>query len=358
MKKWSIAFFAAFLCAVHGAELRFFLDPGNPKAQGVKYFSRSIRQVPGHIGKGLLIERRTVNAFDPANVILSDGARLSGKENTLTLPPNGCAALPLTVIRPKSANTLSFLYKGEGKITVSFERKNIASFTGTKDFRKAEVIVIPNDDYGTLRIRAEKGAVLSSVMFDTGIGFANNYHAPGTRRNVDRIDIDPGLFDSLSGAVSCWLKAPWLRKDAKYATGSALIDVKPVAGKRGLLYIGAWNNGIYFYLANRKGKNASCVFQLRELPESRSGWYHFVFNWKVVKGFMEQSVIVNGQKCFKSKTVFSDPGKAKLFILGYVNGAYLNGSLCDFGLFSAPLSMDEARKIFNSKISVKELYKK
>ena len=118
------------------AELKFYLDGESRKYPDVVYFASGIRQVPGRFGKGLLIERRTVNFFTGGDLILSDGAKLAGKDNKLTLPAEGYAALPLTAIRPKSVNTLSFQYKGEGKITVSFGGKTLAAFEAGKEFKR------------------------------------------------------------------------------------------------------------------------------------------------------------------------------------------------------------------------------
>ena len=73
---------------------------------------------------------------------------------------------------------------------------------------------------------------------------------------------------------------------------------------------------------------------------------------------MNLSVIINGEKIFKKKGVCRDIEKVKSFTVGYVTGAYLNGILDDFGLFAAPLSEAEAKKIFDAKAPLSTLYKK
>lgn len=360
MKKWMLLSAAGLLTAVSAAELKMTIDGESKNAPaGVIKIASGIRQVPGRFGKGLLIERRTLNSFTPAEVIISDGGQLSGKSNRLVLPAEGYAALPLTAIRPKSVNTLSFLYKGEGKITVTFGGKTLAVFAAGKEFKKAEVIVIPEEDNGTLRIRAEKAVELDNVMFDLGIGWANTYHAPGKMRTVDVIDLKPELFDPKSGAISCWVKAPWLHKASKYATAIALCDTKETVKGRPLFYFCTWSNNITLITRSKAPKGVSCGLKIDELPEpAAGGWYHFVYNWKVEKNTMKLSIIINGEKVFKKEGLCKDPVKAKAFAVGYVNGAYLNGVLDDFGLFSAPLSQEEAKKIFNSKQPLSVLYKK
>ena len=353
---WALA---CSITAVSAAELKFYLDGESRKAEGMTYFGGGIRQVPGRFGKGFLIERRTVNFFTPDEVILSDGAKLAGKENRLTLPAGGYAALPLTAIRPKIANTLSFCYSGEGAITVSFGGKNLAAFKAEKTVKKGEVIIIPEEDNGTLRIKAEKAVELTQVMFDKGIGFTNTYHAPGKMRSVDKISLQKELFNGTSGAISCWIKAPWLKKDARHATAIALCDAKAPGSSKCMFYICAWSNGISLIL-NTPGarKGGSCSLKINELPESSDGWYHFVFNWNYVKDFMELSIIINGSRVFKSRPACGVMPKAATFTVGYVNGAYLNGVLDDFGLFSAPLSQAEAQKIFSAGVPLNGIYKK
>ena len=355
---WKSTLPALFLCltALHGAELRLLLDGETRKVPGVKYFSSSIRQVPGRFGKGLLIERRTVNSFASADVVLSGGATLSGKSNHLAMPGNAVAALPLPTIRPGIPSTLSFRYRGEGKILVTFNRKELASFEAGPEYREAVVVVVPEDDAGTLRVRAEKAAELDNVMFDIGIGYANTYHAPGKRRNVDTIDVDPALVSLGKGAVSCWIKAPWLRRDAKYATAIALCAVQPASMVRRLLYICAWSNGVGFIVPGIAGRSVSASCGVAELPESSDNWYHFVFNWERKGKNMELAIIVNGEKVFHKSGVSPLPPEHGVFTIGYVNGAYLNGILDDFGLFDSPLTLEEAKKIYRSTRPLKELF--
>ena len=358
MKKYFLMTALLFALAAAGAELKFYLDGESRKAPGVKYFGGGIRQVPGRFGKGFLIERRTLNSFNAADVVLCDGAKLSGKNNILALPAGGFAALPLTAIRPRVPNTLSFRYRGEGIITVTFDGKTLASLKAEKTFKHGEVIVIPEEDTGSLKIRAEKAVELSHLMFDKGIGYSNTYHAPGKMRSVDRIDVNAELFDPGSGAISCWIKAPWFRKDAKHATGIALGDTKVSTKGKPLFYFCCWSNGISLITKSKTPPNNSCGFKLSEVSPAADGWNHLVFNWKLEKNTINLSIIVNGEKVFNKKGVCRGLEIPKLFTIGYVNGAYLNGILDDFGLFSGPLSKEEAKKIFSAGKPLGELYKK
>ena len=67
---------------------------------------------------------------------------------------------------------------------------------------------------------------------------------------------------------------------------------------------------------------------------------------------------VNGEKVFNHRGVCGDFEKVKSFTVGYVSGAYLNGVLDDFGLFSAPLTPAEAKKIFSANAPLNTIYKK
>ena len=351
---------AAALPFAGAAELKLSIDGESMKAPaGVKRISPTIRLVPGKIGKAMLIERRTVNYFKADDVILGDGVKLSGKKNDLVMPPDSMAALPLTAVRPNRPCTLSFRYRGEGKISVTFNGEKLAVFQAEKEFKSASVVLIPAEDSGTLRIRSEKAAELTEVMFDKEIGFANTYHAPGPMRNVDVINVQPGIYNPQAGAVSCWIKAPWLNQKAEHATAIGLLRFRNGEGNQSEgIYICAWSNSInmIYYGSNKKG--LSCNLKLSELPESKDGWYHFVFNWKEEKPNMVLSTIVNGEKVFTAKKLCSASKPANACAVGYVSGSYLNGLLDDFGIFSAPLSKEEAQKIYKSAKPLAELYAK
>ena len=361
MKKTFLFLTAAALLPLAGAaELKLYISGDTMKAPaGVKRISSSIRLVPGKFGKAMLIERRTVNEFKSAEVILSDGVKLSGKNNTLVMPANSTAALPLTAVRPKQPCTLSFRYRGEGKISVVFGGKEVAAFQAGKEYKKAVAVIVPADDSGTLRIRSEKASELTQIMFDKAIGFANTYHKPGPMRNVDRIDLDPALFNPKAGAVSCWIKAPWLEKNSKYATATALLRARNGKGNVSPgLYISIWDNNMYLIYYGAAKTQVGTSLKMNELPVSKDGWYHLVYNWKEEKGNVSLSLIINGEKVFSGKKLAKTADKAKEFSLGYVNGASLNGALDDFGIFSAPLSKEEAQKIYNSKVPLGKLYGK
>ena len=114
--------FSLMLPLLLGAEplkevLMLCLDADSKAPAGVSIPSTT-RLRAGKFGKGYLIERRTRNEFKASDVMLSDGAALKGSSNILTLPAGTVAALPLTAIRPGSYCTLSFTYKGSGRIIV------------------------------------------------------------------------------------------------------------------------------------------------------------------------------------------------------------------------------------------------
>lgn len=361
MKKQFIFLAAAAALPFAGAaELKLSLDGESMKAPaGVKRISSTIRLVPGKIGKAMLIERRTVNFFKADDVVLGDGVKLSGKNNTLVMPADSMAALPLTAIRPQRPCTLSFRYRGEGKITVTFNGEAVAAFQAEKEFKSGSAVIIPAEDSGTLRIRTEKAVELTEVMFDKDIGYANTYHAPGPMRNVDVINVNPGVYNPKEGAVSCWIKAPWLNKNAQHATAIGLLRFRNGQGNTSEgIYICAWTNSVNFIYYGAGKKGLSCSLKMSELPESKDGWYHFVFNWKEEKPDMVLSTIVNGEKVFTAKKLCPASKPATEISVGYVNGAYLNGMLDDFGIFSAPLSKEDALKIYKSAKPLAELYAK
>ena len=147
--------------------VKLCLSADAPLPAGVRV-SSSIRKVPGKFGKAFLIEKRTVNSFAPANVVLTGNAVLTGKNNKLVLPSRAVAALPLTGLKVRSKNTLSFLYSGSGKVTVSLDDNIIAVFDAKAKNEKGAVTFEALADCHTLRISANQGAVLEQVMLDKG----------------------------------------------------------------------------------------------------------------------------------------------------------------------------------------------
>ena len=345
-------------------DLTVYINADTKAPAGVRIPSTT-RLVPGKFGKGFLIERRTRNEFKADDVILSDGATLKGKNNLLTLPAGGTAALPLTTLKPGSYSTISFGYKGAGKISVSINRKEIKSFEAKAERQYGVAVFKADGDTATVRISSDKGAVLDEVLFDRGINYANSYHAPGPIRSCDWITLTPAKhYNARQGAFSCWIKAPWLIPGFKELTGAGLFcllwDEKP--GKRFSdnihRSITFWNTGYCDTFFGIKGTNggASCQFkELKTFPAD--GWHHVVFNWKVVNGQLHASIIANGSQTFTRTSKFELRPDPVVMTVGYTGGAYVNGVLDDIAFFRRPLTLEECGKIFNSGKPLAELMK-
>lgn len=362
--------FSLMLPLLLGAEplkevLMLCLDADSKAPAGVSIPSTT-RLRAGKFGKGYLIERRTRNEFKASDVMLSDGAALKGSSNILTLPAGTVAALPLTAIRPGSYCTLSFTYKGSGRIIVSWNRKEVKSFTAGPE-KQYGVAVIKNGDtdVATLRIKAEKGAVLEEVLFDRGINYPCTYIRPGTVRSCDWIKIDPAKYYNMQqGAFSCWIKTPWLVRGFKNLSGAGLLCLLWKT-ERGKLFtdnivrsITFWDTGYCdsFYGEQRTTGGARCRFnELKLFPAD--GWHHVVFNWKIADGKLHSSIIANGNQVFNRTSNFIARPKPVSFTVGYTGGAYLDGVIDDIALFRRPLTVQEAEKIFKANKPLSQLVK-
>ncbi len=336
-------------------------DDMKPSVPGCKILN-SVRLRPGKFGQSFLIERRTKNLADPADIILGQDATLNGPGNTLKLPADGFAALPLPQIKPGNSNCLSFVYSGSGKITVTLDSGagsvTLAELDATANPQPAAISVIPNFGNTTLKISSKQPVTLDNLMFDAGIPFANTYHAPGNARNSDWISLPPELFDRTSGAFVCWLKAPWLQGYSD-VSGIGILSVRwaeKTEGRFGANYlkrITVWNGNLFDI------NNAAAVeLKLKDIKAKPvDGWHHFVFNWKFDDGKMTLGIIVDGEphaeKTF-SHQLNSEPID---FTIGYMASHYLNGQIDDIALFKRPLSLDEVRKIFSAGLPLPEAIK-
>ena len=346
-------------------EVKLCLSADAPLPAGVKV-SGSVRKVPGKFGKAFLIERRTVNFFDPADVILTGGAALTGKSNKLTLPANGCAALPLTGLRKGSRHTLSFLYSGSGKIKVLLDDAETAVFEAGKAIKEAEVTLTALEDSHTIRITALKGACLNQVMLDKNCIFANTYHAPGVKRGVDKIWIDPGKFyNERQGSITLWFKAPWMKKVNFLEGETAFFGLHRKEKRNNRIVEQAthsavlWRGGIHERFWGRDRSSYGVLdFKFKELEKIAPGEWHFlVFNWKYEKGKLHFDVSVDNGRLFSKSVPYVFGGKPENFSAGSSGGYYLNGAIDDFAVWGRPLTADEKTLLYHSEKPLLETIK-
>jgi len=347
--------------------------PGESHApgHGVLSVSRSIRLRPGKFGQAYLIERRTLNYADPQEMVLGEGATIAGRENLLRLPSDGFAALPQIGLKPQSRNMLSFQYRGQGKLTVSLTENGqtnlLAEFTAAADFQPGAVLVKPQSDAATLKLRSTAAVELNELMFDRDISQVNTYHPPGQMRGVDKILLDHRLYNSAQGAFSCWLKAPWFGSAGEgTAMGLFLAAASSGTGKKTSQFVVLWGakeqTGKYestlhnIHYSGKGGFDCGISFRLSELVDLPvNQWQHLVFNWETADGGLRTSVTVNGKQTFSSSKSKFVPLELQELVVGYVNGSYTNGLLDDIAVFSRPLTQAEIETLVSSGKAIAEL---
>lgn len=336
--------------------VKLSLSADAPVPAGVRV-SSSIRKVPGKFGKAFLFERRTVNSFSPADVVLTGGAQLTGKSNKLTLPAKAVAALPLTGLRVRSKNTLSFVYSGSGKVTVSIDDKSAAVFEAGAKSAKAEVTFDALEDCHTLRISADKGAVLDQVMVDKGCSFANSYHAPGVKRGVDKLWIDPvKYYNADQGSIVFWLKTPWMKKVGTIEGETAFFGLHRKEKRNNRTVEQCvhsavlWRGGIHErFWGKDRASYGVLDFKFKEVKKLEiDGWNFLVFNWKLEKGRLHYAICVNNGRNFFKSVPFVPGDKPYNFSLGSSGGYYLNGAIDDFAVFDRPLTAEEIKLLYTS----------
>ena len=336
--------------------VKLCLSADAPLPAGVRV-SSSIRKVPGKFGKAFLIEKRTVNSFAPANVVLTGNAVLTGKNNKLVLPSRAVAALPLTGLKVRSKNTLSFLYSGSGKVTVSLDDNIIAVFDAKAKNEKGAVTFEALADCHTLRISADQGAVLNQVMLDKGCIYANTYHAPGVKRGVDKLWIDPGkYYNAAQGTITFWFKAPWLKKvnDLEGETAFFGLHRKEKRNNRVVEQCVhsavLWRGGIHERFWGKDRFSYGVLdFKFKEVKNlDAEGWNFLVFTWKLEKGKLFYTASVNNGTPFFKSVPFVPGEKPYNFSAGSSGGYYLNGAIDDFAVFDRPLTAEEITLLYTS----------
>ena len=355
---------------------------------GVK-ISSSIKVLEnGKFGKCFRIERRTVNTLANGNFkqkesdswLYRDNAVWQGKggiKNSPCLKINsGEVVIPVTGLKKDSANAFSFYAKSPENAAVSIiwecggkENILIKDRKIGKSFTRIKAPFGALADSGSLHIRVGGAVLIDNAQIDKGVNFFNSFSTPLQRRNVDWIEVpaDGKFFNAEHGAVSTWLKVPWLSdKDvvSDSICGLMIVDNAEQRKKRwGDNVIMGVNciprkkisdkprkNSFNFYTID--GKNRVCSVSARVInlePAPDTAWRHVVINWQLGKdGKMKTELWLDGKKLLEKAKPFGPVKKQKLIWIGYANGAYLNGLMDDFAIFKRPLSEEEIKQIHAS----------
>ena len=352
---------------------------------GVK-ISSSIKVLPGgKFGKCFRIERRTVNALANGDFKQKESDAWLYRDNAVWQKKGGInnssclkiiggeVVVPLTGLKKDSANAFSFYAKTPSNSSVSVlwdggdkEVSLIKDVSIGKSFARIKVPFGTTADAGSLRIQVKGEVIIDNAQLDKGVNFFNSYCTPLQSRGVDQIKIpaDGKYFNEKQGAVSIWLKAPWLNN--KDVVSNSICGIFVVDNERNR--IKKWGDNVImeinciprskvtdttrnskFHFYTIDVKNRICPISARIIDiaaPAASGWRHVAINWQLGKdGNMKAELWIDGKKIIEKSKPFGPLKKQKFMWVGYANGAYLNGLMDDFAIFNRPLTEDEIKQI-------------
>jgi Concanavalin A-like lectin/glucanases superfamily len=355
---------------------------------GVK-ISSSIKVLnDGKFGKCMRIERRTVNAVANGDFkqkasdawLYRDNAlwqKKGGIKNSACLKiTGGEVVVPVTGLKKGTANAFSFYAKSPqgGSVSVVWacagkENVLVKDQKIGKSFIRVKVPFGTVADAGSLRIQVKGVVIIDNAQLDKGVNFFNSFSTPLKRRSVDMIKIPANgkFFKPEQGAVSVWLKVPWLNNKDVVSNAICGLFVVNNAAKR----IKKWGDHVvmgisciprkkitdkprksqlHFYTIDAKNRVCPVAEKIINLPPApASGWRHLVMNWQLGKdGKMKAVLWLDGKKLLEKAKPFGPVKKQKFIWVGYVNGAYLNGLMDDFAIFNRPLTENEIKQINGS----------
>jgi Concanavalin A-like lectin/glucanases superfamily len=362
---------------------------------GVK-ISSSIKVLPdGKFGKCFRIERRTVNALANGDFkqkesdawLYRDNAiwqKKGGRKNSSCLKIDGGeVVIPVTALKKYSANAFSFYAKSSEGASVNIiwecsgkENSLLKDQKIGKSFVRVKAPFGASADSGSLRIQVTGAVIIDNAQIDKGVNFFNSFSTPLKRRGVDMISIpaDGRFFKPKQGAISTWLKVPWLNNKDVISNSICGIMVVDNEAKR----IKKWGDHVImgtsciprkkitdkmrksnfnFYTIDAKNRVCPISEKLINLePAPTSGWRHLAINWQLGKdGKMKAELWLDGKKLIEKAKPFGPVKKQKLMWVGYANGAYLNGLMDDFAILNRPLTEDEIKQINTSNKPLSQL---
>ncbi|MCF6175143.1 MAG: LamG domain-containing protein [Victivallaceae bacterium] len=362
---------------------------------GVKIASDIKVEPKGKFGKCFRIERRTVNTIENGDFkqqesdvwLYRDNAvwqKKGGVDNSSCLRiSSGEVAIPIIGLKKSSANAFSFYAKSpqNGSLRVIWEsgdketvlvkdQKLAASFIRIK--APFEAI----EDSGSLRIQVKGVVIVDNAQLDQGVNFFNSFSKPLKRRGVDRIKVPANgkYFKAEQGAISVWLKVPWLNdpnvisksicglfvvnnteKRMKKWGDQVIMGINAIPRKK--ITDKLRKGQLYLYTIDAKNRVCSIAETLTKLePAPVSGWRHLVMTWQLDDaGKMNTVLWLDGKKLVAKSKPYGPAKQQKFIWIGYVNGAYLNGLIDDFAIFNRPLTAEEITRIYTSDKPLSQL---
>lgn len=351
----------------------------------------------GKFDKCFRMERRTLNTLDNGDFAKEESDAWIFKNNAEWKENGGCGNssclqlengevfIPLTDLKPDSANAFSFYVKktdasADAALTVTWDCRGkntelLKDFNVPTEMERVKLCIMPETDAGTINISVKGQVIIDNAQLDRGVNFFNSFATPGKMRYCDRIEIPANgkYFNPEQGSISCWINVPWLDKNTTQEGISAIFTAKNAPNR-----IKKWGDGCVMAIScipkqkvtdktagmfhaisiDAENRVSALSESLDKIPlDASSPWHHIVYNWQVKDGKINASLYVDGKIMLIKEQPFGPAKKPVLIYIGYVSGAYLNGLLDDFAIFGKPLSETEINEIYKSNKPLSALLK-
>ncbi|OGV48485.1 MAG: hypothetical protein A2017_14155 [Lentisphaerae bacterium GWF2_44_16] len=364
----------------------------------VKVQQSIVVEEKGKFDKCFRIERRTLNTLDNGDFAKKESDAWIFKNNAEWKENGGCGnssclqldngevSIPLTDLKPDSANAFSFYVKktdvsaDAAALTVTWDCRGkdtelLKDFNVPTEMEGVKLCIMPENDAGTINISVKGQVIIDNAQLDRGVNFFNSFATPGKTRPCDWIEIPANgkYFNPEQGSISCWVNVPWLDKNAVSESICAIFAAKNAPER-----IKKWGDDTVMALScipkqkvNDKTKGMFHAISIdaenrvsglsesldKFQTDSSNPWHHIVYNWQVKDGKINVSLYVDGKIMLTKEQLFGPVKKPVLIYVGYASGAYLNGLLDDFAIFGKPLNESEINKIYNSNKPLSTLLK-
>ena len=347
MKKYIFCAALFALCVLNGADWRkaalLHCDFEGALPDGVTA-SGQLKSVPGISGKGLRLNRGAWNSI------------YFFTQNTETSAIGVCPGL--SVARPNSA---SFAACGKGEVTLTI-RSGAKTETRTFKVDSADwkffntVFTVP-EELGTVTFQG-KNARFKEAQVTAGWSFPACYVVPGKVSPGCFLTVDPAkaAIDLDKGAFALWIKTPYLSDKAVmdhigiFGIDHALKPIKRHPDNQ-IGCVTAWNGrNLTAYRLSAEGKSSGITIPLNELRFKAGEWHHILVNWERKGNNLTLELILDGGKIkLRNTKPYGKDKKMTRITVGYSDYAHLNGDADDLAFFNRPLTLKEAKELFEAK---------
>lgn len=347
MKKYIFCAALCALCVLNGADWRkaalLHYDFEGPLPAGIKAEGQP-KSVPGLSGKGLRLTRGAWNSI------------YFFRQNSETLAIGVCPGL--SVARPNSA---SFSACGKGEVTLTIRsgaKTETRSFkVDSSDWKFFNTVFTVPEELGTVTFQG-KNVRIKETQVTAGWSFPACYTAPGKVIPGGFLTVDPAKvpLNLDKGAFALWIKTPYLDDRAVmdhigiFGIDHALKPIKRHPDNQ-IGCVTAWNGrNLTAYRLSAEGNSSGLTIPLNELRFKADEWHHILVNWERKGNTLTIELILDGGKIkLRNTKPYGKDKKMTRITVGYSDYAALNGDADELAFFNRPLTLKEAKELFEAK---------